>query len=232
MNALPAIAIPGVGRTLSAAIGLFATTVVLCQCRRPRWFIGRLFARQMNVTHRALTTWGLDTVELRPGLRVLDVGCGGGAGVAAIAARLDGGTVVGIDYSSDGVATARRTNAAAIAAGRVEVRQGSVTALPFEDGSFDVVTAFETHYYWPGPDASVAEAYRVLRDGGSLAIVAETYRGRRMDWLYRPAMWLPGATYLMPDEHRALLERAGFADVRVSLEPKMGWISAQGRKRQ
>jgi hypothetical protein len=60
-------------------------------------------------------------------------------------------------------------------------------------------------------------------------LIAETYKGRTMDWLYRPAMMLLGATYLTPDEHRAVLASAGFADVQVFEESKRGWICALGR---
>jgi hypothetical protein len=51
----------------------------------------------------------------------------------------------------------------------------------------------------------------VLKPDGRLLIVAETYRSRRIDWLYRPVMRLLRATYLSVDEHRALFERAGFS---------------------
>ena len=59
------------------------------------------------------------------------------------------GKVQGIDYSAVSVEKARKVNAGAIAAGQCTVQQASVAELPFEAEQFDVVTAFETVYFWP-----------------------------------------------------------------------------------
>ena len=78
---------------------------------------------------------------------ILDVGWGGGETVRKLAASAPGGKVVGLDYSAASVAVSRNTNANDIAAGRVQIVQGSVATLPFPDCTFDDVTAVETHYY-------------------------------------------------------------------------------------
>ena len=217
-------------RLFTTAIGFGAAALLARQCRKPTWLPGRLLARQMNVSHRRLTEWGLSHVRVGERFTILDVGCGGGKTVDRLASAAQEGAVYGIDYSPASVATARRTNAARIASGRVDVRLGTVSALPFDADMFDLVTAVETHYYWPDLSADVREIRRVLRPGGTLAIVAETYRGRRMDWLYRPVMGLLRATYLTPAEHRALLTGAGYTDVEIFEEKANGWICAVGRK--
>jgi hypothetical protein len=78
--------------------------------------------------------------------------------------------------------------------------------------------------------SSLREIIRVLKPGGQVLIVAETYKGRRFDSLYRPAMMLLRATYLTPDEHRGLLTSAGFSPVEIFEEPNKGWLCAVGRK--
>src|SRR5215469_3877801 len=95
---------------------------------------------------------------------------------------------------------------------------------------FDVVTAVETHYYWPDLSGDVQEIRRVLKPGGSLLIVAESYRGGALGVLYGVAMKPLGGTLLTSDEHRDLLVNAGCADVQVFLKPAKGWICATGRK--
>jgi SAM-dependent methyltransferase len=184
----------------------------------------------MNRSHAGVTAWGLAHVPIEPHFTILDVGCGGGRTIQRLADQASDGKVFGIDYSPASVAASRRTNASAIAAGRADVREGSVSALPFPDGMFDVVTAVETHYYWPHLEADAREVLRVLKPGGRFAIVAESYKGRRFDVVYRLPMTLLHATYLTVDEHKALLNAAGYSEVTVFEEREKGWICAVGRK--
>jgi ubiquinone/menaquinone biosynthesis C-methylase UbiE len=213
------------------ALALGAGFAFARQCRKPKWFLGRLVLAQMNAGHAGLTAWGLSHLRVEKTSRVLDVGCGGGKTIAALSEIATSGKVSGVDYSAASVAASRRLNAARIAEGRVDVQQASVSNLPFPPETFDVVTGIETHYYWPNLSSDVKEILRVLKPGGTLMILAETYKGRSYDWLFRPVMTgLLGATYLTVDEHRELLSAAGFADVQVSLERDKGWICAVARR--
>jgi ubiquinone/menaquinone biosynthesis C-methylase UbiE len=184
----------------------------------------------MNKRHSAVTDWGLQQVTLEKHYTVLDVGCGGGRTIQKLAAMVGEGKVYGIDYSSASVDAARSTNASGITEGRVDIQLGSVSRLAFADETFDVVTAVETHYYWPNLIEDLREIGRVLRPGGCLVVIAETYKGRTMDALYRPVMRLLRANYLSVDEHRNLFSAAGYSDVAVSVEEKKGWICVAGRR--
>jgi ubiquinone/menaquinone biosynthesis C-methylase UbiE len=209
-----------------------AVLLLIRQCRKPAWYLGRLIVRGMNRSHAGLTTWGLSRVAIQKEFTILDVGCGGGQTIDTLATRASAGTVHGVDYSNASVAVARETNARWIEQGRVDIRLGSVSNLPFDSNTFDVVTAIETHYYWPDLPTDVKEILRVLKPGGGLVIIAEAYRGRPMDWLYRPVMRLLQATYyLSTAEHEQLLVDAGYSSVEVVEERSKGWICAVGRKR-
>jgi 2-polyprenyl-3-methyl-5-hydroxy-6-metoxy-1,4-benzoquinol methylase len=96
------------------------------------------------------------------GRDVLDAGCGVGYGTALLAA--DARSVVGVDLDPDAIAYARCRYGAA----NVEYRVGDMTALELDTGSVDVVCAFETVEHLDEPERFVAEARRVLRDGGLL----------------------------------------------------------------
>jgi len=207
-----------------------AVIVVLRQCRKPAGWLGRLNVWIMNLRHSRVTDWGLGHVRIERGFTMLDVGCGGGRTVHKLASIAGEGKVYGIDYSAASVAASRRTNARWIEEGRVDVRESSVASLPFPDRTFDLVTAVETHYYWPDLQANLREILRVLKPGGGLVIIAETYRGRRLDALYLPAMKLLGATYLTVEQHREALASAGYAEITVSEERARGWICAVGRR--
>jgi SAM-dependent methyltransferase len=216
---------------LKAAAASAAVFLLVRQCRKPAWWPGRLFLRSMNLSHAGLTNWGLTHASIQLPDTILDVGCGGGRTIDTMAKAASQGRVFGVDYSATSVGVARRVNAAAIDAGRVCVQQGSVSALPFAAATFDLVTAVETHYYWPDLLSDLREIRRVLKPDGRVVLIAEAYRGRRADWLYRPAMRLLRAEYLTVDEHRAVLESAGYVNVEVHTEPSKGWLCAVGSTR-
>lgn len=184
----------------------------------------------MNLSHGPMTDWGLQQVLVPKSAAVLDIGCGGGSTVQRLAALAPEGKVVGLDYSAASIAVSRDTNANEIDAGRVQIEQGSVSALPFPDRTFDIVTAVETHYYWPDLPANMQEILRVLKPGGTFVLLAETYRGGPFRLLYGIFMPLLRAALLSNEEHRDLLAQAGFTDVATMHRPRTNWICATGRR--
>jgi len=102
---------------------------------------------------------------IRSGQRLLDVGCGTGP-VAVTAARL-GARVTGLDLTPDLLEHAREN--ARIAEVDIDWHEGDAEALPFEDGSFDVVVSQFGHIFAPRPEVALAEMLRVLKRGGTLA---------------------------------------------------------------
>jgi len=199
------------------------------QVRKPSGRIGRAVVTRMNFSHAALTDWGLEHVRIEPSFTILDVGCGGGRTIREMAARATAGRVLGVDYSEASVEASREANRDAVADGRVEVQQGSVSRLPFADAMFDLVTAVETHYYWPDLANDAREILRVLKPGGTLLVIAEAYMGR-YGWLFQLAMLPMRARLMSADEHRAWLETAGFTGVEVSEKRGRGWICVTGRR--
>lgn len=208
---------------------------LLNQCRKPKGWFGRLTLWRMNWSHSRLTDWGLSQISVKPDDTILDVGCGGGKTVAKLAALARTGRVYGIDYSDESVATSRRTNRHWIATGRVDVRPASVSQLPFPDRTFDLVTAVETHYFWPDLAGDVREVLRVLKPRGTLIIIAEAYKGAKggkYDRLFERLTEVTGQAFahLSLAGHRELLEQASYADVRVVEERDRGWLCAIGRR--
>lgn len=200
------------------------------QVRKPSGWLGRRVVRAMNLGHGSMTDWGLQQVTVPKNAAILDVGCGGGSTVQKLLALAPGGKVVGLDYSAASVAVSRNTNAREIEAGRVQIEQGSVAAMPFPDCSFDMVTAVETHYYWPDLAANVRKVLRVLKPGGTFVLIAETYRGGPFRFAYGIIMPLLRAAFLSDQEHRDLLIQAGFTDVETRHVSGKNWIFAAGRR--
>lgn len=212
------------------AISVAIAGAVIAQCRKPRWWLGRVILSQMNARHAEVTEWGLGHVSVGEGFTILDIGCGGGRTIAMLAEKAANGKVYGIDYSPTSVATARRYNARRIEAGQVEIRHGTVSELPFADQAFDLVTAVETLYYWPDPVADLKEVLRVLKPGGHVVVIAEAYKGDKAHAHEQLAMKLLRANYLTVGEHRKLFAAAGYADVRTSEEPAKRWLCCIGRR--
>ena len=103
-----------------------------------------------------------DLTAIGPGTRVLDVGCGSGGFCELAAAR--GAAVHGLDVKPARLAAARRR----VPAG--EFRTGLLEALPWPEASFDVVTGFNSFQYALDVEIALAEAHRVTRPGGRLAV--------------------------------------------------------------
>jgi ubiquinone/menaquinone biosynthesis C-methylase UbiE len=186
----------------------------------------------MNSRHSKVTDWGLSHASIGKQDIVLDVGCGGGRTVSKLAAIATQGKIYGIDHSKESVAMAMRTNKRWIDTARVEVREGSVSRLPFSDGAFDIVTAVETHFWWPALPMDLREVLRVLKSGGRLIIIAEVYKGAETITSKAVERYSEktGMKLLSIEEHREHLTDAGYSDVQVTTDPSKGWICCIGRK--
>ena len=186
----------------------------------------------MNSRHSKVTDWGLGHIVIGRNYLILDVGCGGGRTLSKLAERLTEGKAYGIDYSEASVAASKRTNAGWLEIGRVEVLHGSVSQLPFSGAMFDLVTAVETHFWWPDLPTDMLEISRVIKPGGKLIIIAEVYRGAntKMARMCEKYASLTGMTLLDVDGHRELFARARYSDIELFEEQAEGWICVIGRK--
>lgn len=202
------------------------------QCQKPSGWLGRLIVRNMNSRHSKLTDWGLSHISVKTSDTVLDVGCGGGKTIAKLARLAHAGKVFGLDYSKASLSVARKLNEREIEQGQVEIHEGSVLKLPFPTGTFDLVTAVETHFWWTDVPAGMTEIWRVLKSGGTLLIIAEIYKGAqsKIAQLIEKRAPRSGIKVLSPDEHRALFDHAGFKEIQIITEPPRGWICAIGEK--
>ena len=195
--------------------------------RKPRGLGGKVMVSAMNVGHRALSDWGLQQIALAPDAEVLDVGCGGGANIAKLLVKCPAGKVCGVDYAQVSVQKSQSVNRGAIEDGRCTIVQASVMELPFADARFDLVTAFETVYFWPDLAQSFREVHRVLQPGGTFFICNECGGENPRDekWTEK----IDGMKIYSGGQLRAALEQSGFADVQTR-KRENGWLCVTARK--
>lgn len=124
----------------------------------------------------------LELLRLQPGTRVLDVGCGPGALLPALAQLVGAeGRVVGLDYAAPLLETARERVEAAGVGERVELVAGDAHRLPFADASFDAVHVERVLMHLEDPDAAIREMRRVTRPGGWVVAAEPDSGGVRID---------------------------------------------------
>jgi SAM-dependent methyltransferase len=156
-----------------------------------------------------------DRLDLRPGMTVLDLGCGEGR--HAFEAYRRGASVVALDWGVPEVETTKRWLGAIAEAGeagragdgvaaRYEVVRGDLLALPFPDASVDRVMASEVLEHIPDDVTAMAEIFRVLKPGGRVAVTVPRYGPERICWA-------------LSDEYHAPFVEGGH--VRIFTEPQL-----------
>ena len=195
--------------------------------RKPGGFGGKIMVAMMNSGHGAMADWGFGHITIAENACILDAGCGGGANIKKLLEKCPKGTVKGIDYSEVSVEKSRKVNAKAIKEERCEVLQASVAELPFDESSFDLVTAFETIYFWPGLADCFRGVYRVMKPGGTFFICNESNGETTKDdkWVEK----IGGMTIYNAAQILTALNQAGFSDAKVDKNEK-GWICVTARK--
>ena len=179
--------------------------------------------KMMNRGHGRVYRWVMDSCPFADGMRVLDVGCGGGGAARALRMRFPSMRVDGVDISEASIQMARR-----VAGGGGEFRGATADALPFADGSHDAAISIESVYFWPDLLAGLREMRRVVRPGGFAAAAvecADPAKARGGTDLVGPGMHVRTAVELA-----SAFREAGFSGVATKVDPKSGTACVFGLK--
>lgn len=149
--------------------------------KSPKGEKGNQTLERMNSSHEELTNWALSFLPDIALNKILDIGCGGGATIRRLVDRFDNAFVNGIDYSATSVEKSREFNAT-ILGEKCDVTQGDVHKLPYDESTFDLITAFETVYFWGDIDSAFSQVNSRLADNGVFLICCEMSDDKNPRW--------------------------------------------------
>ena len=195
------------------------------QARMPYGWFGRLVApRVFNKENKAMEAFAYELVKPEKADTLLEIGFGNGRLISEIMSLIDEGKVYGVELSEAMLDRARAKNKQWLEHGKLELKQGSVTELPYPDATFDKVFTVNTIYFWPDPENNLKEIKRVLKPGGYFICVM-----RLKDQM--TALNGPFKNSIVTNNRaifenlfdggaaKALFESAGFQEVRVQSKP-------------
>jgi len=173
-------------------------------------FIGDGMARR-NVYD---AEWTVSLLKIQPQQHILEIGFGPGVSTQMASEKASEGFVAGIDHSRMMVQAASQRNSAAIRSGRMELKQGEVSSLPYPDRSFDIVFSLHSIYFWPKPGECLKEIKRVLKPGGLLGVTIQP----KDQW--RPNVDPSIMTLYFGSDIASLFSEAGYREIRVEASPQ------------
>lgn len=194
---------------------------------KPEGIGGKIMVNMMNAGHSSMAEWGFTHIEIRNDYRCLDIGCGGGANVKKLLVKTPYGKVIGIDYSEVSVIKSSKINKAEIENKHCEILQGNVMKLPFRKETFDIITAFETIYFWPDISGAFKQVYRVLKNTGTFMICNESNgeNPKEEKW----TKMIQGMKIYNSEQVKKSLKGAGFTDIKIH-KNKKGWLCVVCKK--
>ena len=200
----------------------------ISQTRKPEGFLGKMMVSGMNGGHARLADWGMSHLEGIAASNIAELGCGGGRNAGELLKKYPRAKLMALDYSRVSVEKAREVNRDMIAAGRCSVVQGSVADLPFEAESFDLATAFETVYFWPGLEKCFEQVAKVLKPGGLFMICNESDGTDAASLKFEKI--IDGMKNHTVDQIEEALRAVGFSEVKSDHHPSKPWITVLAKK--
>ena len=182
----------------------------------PKGELGEKLIDNMNRNHEKLARWGVSHLDIAKDSVILDIGCGGGVNVERFL-KLTENKVYGIDYSPLSVEKSSKRNQKEIESQRCEIRCESVSQMSFEDSTFDIITAFETVYFWPDIENDFRQVNRILKKDGIFLICNEALP-KENDERQKEFIELLKCNIYSEKELTDYLKNIGFSKVKTTIK--------------
>lgn len=171
---------------------------------------------EMNECHTPTALWALTNIDFKEDDLTLDIGCGGGINIQRVHEKSPKAKSYGVDYSATSVKKSKLFNKELVDSGKVEIYEANVINMPFEDNMFDVITAFETVYFWPNLEKAFNEVKRILKPCGKFFMeLGSNNEDYEIDLEEDPKM--EGFSPLNDEKLRTILQKVGFSRITIYL---------------
>lgn len=198
------------------------------QTRKPEGALGKMMVNGMNSGHAKMADWGMSHLPVMSPEQIVELGCGGGRNAGELSKRFPKAKVIAVDYSEVSVAKAKEYNKEKIDGGKMIVQQGDVSNLNLPAESFDLATAFETIYFWPGLEKCFAQVYKILKPGGIFMAVNESDGTDDASLKYEKI--IDGMRCYTVEQISSAMKAAGFSEVTSDHFKGKPWITVIARK--
>ena len=174
---------------------------------------------EMESHHVSIAAQTIARMALKPGDRVLDLGCGAGWATRLLAQAVEGGPgmAVGQDISDEMIARAR---AASTDIENVLFAVGAADEVPWRDEYFEKILSIESFYYYPDQEAVLRELHRVLIPGGLLFVLINLYKENPYSLRWVSELKVP-VHARSESEYEKMLRAQGYVDIAIEHIPDL-----------
>lgn len=183
----------------------------ITQCMKPHGEEGVETIKNMNENHKPISEFAFECIDVGIDDKILDIGCGGGVNIEKFL-KLSTNNVDGLDYSELSVNESIKRNQKAVNDKRCKIIQADVSKMPIGDEIYDLVSAFETIYFWPDLSKTFKEVLRIIKPNGQF-VIAQGTDGNHPDdekWLSS----VEGMSVYTAQDLENYLFNAGFISVK------------------
>ena len=176
----------------------------------PKGLLGRMMLTTMDKEHLPMAQWALKQIKIPDNGKVADIGCGGGYNIRRMLEMSSKAKFIGLDISDESVKKAEKVNKAEIGK-RVKIIKGNAEKLPFKENSINLITAFETVFFWKKPEKGFKEVHRTLVKGGCFAVI-NNYGDPNVNWEKK----VPCMKRYTAEQIAEIQKKVGFFDISVN----------------
>ena len=179
--------------------------------RKPTGILGKIMIIRMNIHHKNLVKWAIKNFPKMNPASILDIGCGGGKNALELLKNYKKANLVAVDYSPVSVKNSKKTLSKEIKNNRCVVEEQNVLDLTLEKENFDLITAFETVYFWGDLNKAFSNVRNCLKEKGKFIIIHEN--DGLIDNVEELESMIDGLRLYKFEEMEAALKEIGFSKV-------------------